>query len=273
MTYDVIEESVDDGQPIELYEFRYQSKVFRYTSNSEDVVYLSATYLAVPLSRSGISQTQETARNNITVTTDYNQDVILLFRDRPPSDVVRLSIIRIHKDDDESVLIWSGRVLNAEILGASANLHCEPIFTSIKRPGMRRHWQRACPHVLYDTDCRASKILYELDGTVTGVTGNILTIIEASTKDDGYFSGGFAKWQKPDGDIELRMITSHTGNQITMTFAMPGLSEESIAQTVQIYPGCPHTLSVCGSRFSNVLNYGGQPWIPQKNPFDGTKIY
>ena len=275
MTYDASEISVDSGEPVELYTFNNQANVYRHTSHSENVTYLDAEYIAIPLSRSGIDQTQESSRNNITLTTSRDQAIAQLFRDRPPSDVVTLSIVRKHLTDvdDESAIIWTGRVLNIELTGMQANLHCEPIFTSIKRPGMRRHWQRSCPHVLYDVDCGVVKTDHQMTGTVSAVNNNVLTISEASAKPDGYFSGGFIKWQKVSGDVERRMIIAHTGNQLTMTFSMPGLSDAGVAQSVFLYPGCKHSMNECNTKYSNILNYGGQPWIPQKNPFNGTKIY
>ncbi|MCK4518090.1 hypothetical protein KAT92_04895, partial [Candidatus Babeliales bacterium] len=143
MTYDVLEKSTDSGEPVELYEFLYQSRAYRHTSHSENLTHIDTLYTAISISRSGISQTQESAKNNITLTIDRREDVVQLFVDRPPSDVVRVSIIRKHVGDDGFAVVWTGRVLNVEIKGLQAELHCEPIFTSIKRPGTRRHWQRA----------------------------------------------------------------------------------------------------------------------------------
>ncbi|MBK7804300.1 MAG: phage BR0599 family protein [Chloracidobacterium sp.] len=37
--------------------------------------------------------------------------------------------------------------------------------------------------------------------------------------------------------------------------------------------GCDHTLATCIAKFANGLNYGGMPYWPTKNPFDGTIIY
>jgi hypothetical protein len=39
-----------------------------------------------------------------------------------------------------------------------------------------------------------------------------------------------------------------------------------------MYAGCDHLLATCRDRFSNVANFGGFPWIPQKNPFSGDAI-
>jgi hypothetical protein len=43
---------------------------------------------------------------------------------------------------------------------------------------------------------------------------------------------------------------------------------------VTLYPGCDHTLGAAGcAKFANTDNFGGTPFIPNKNPFGGTAIY
>jgi hypothetical protein len=41
---------------------------------------------------------------------------------------------------------------------------------------------------------------------------------------------------------------------------------------VSYYPGCDRTRLTCSLKFGNIANFGGFPWVPQKNPFR-VKIY
>jgi len=41
---------------------------------------------------------------------------------------------------------------------------------------------------------------------------------------------------------------------------------------VKIYPGCDRVRATCESKFDNLDNFGGFPWIPTKNPFGGSSI-
>lgn len=40
-----------------------------------------------------------------------------------------------------------------------------------------------------------------------------------------------------------------------------------VGSGVQLTAGCDHSTSTCQSRFDNLDNYGGFPFIPTKNPF------
>jgi hypothetical protein len=47
----------------------------------------------------------------------------------------------------------------------------------------------------------------------------------------------------------------------------------AIGDEVTVSPGCAHTQAVCNDVYSNGENYGGFPFMPRKNPFDGTPVY
>jgi hypothetical protein len=83
------------------------------------------------------------------------------------------------------------------------------------------------------------------------------------------------------------MILKQDGNTLYITWGIPFLEEYSPgqgsgygysygnsygSQTVNLYPGCNKSMDHCINRFDNILNYGGFPWIPGKNPFGGTSI-
>lgn len=45
-----------------------------------------------------------------------------------------------------------------------------------------------------------------------------------------------------------------------------------IGDTVKVYAGCDKLNTTCSTKFNNILNFGGFPFIPQDNPFTGTII-
>ena len=62
MTYQSLEASVHSGQPVELYRFALGASVWRYTSARDTVTYNGEHYVAAPIRRSEIEQTQEFGR-------------------------------------------------------------------------------------------------------------------------------------------------------------------------------------------------------------------
>lgn len=270
MTYAAIETSVQSGRPVELYEFLNGATAYRYTSADGDVSYGGNTYSAVPIARGAIEATSETVRLALEITCARDLPVLDLFSLMPPSEIISVTVRRLHAGDGEAITLWMGRILDVALNPASAEIHCESVYTSLKRVGLRRLYQKECPHVLFEGECALNRATFAASKTVSTTVGTAITLAAMGAFADGYFAGGYLEWESTTGYFERRAIRSQVGGVVTIGFPLPGLAA---ADTVTIYPGCDHTLATCIAKFANGLNYGGMPYWPRKNPFDGTIIY
>jgi len=264
------ERAIQLGKPVELYEFTNGGVHYYYTSADHNVVLDGKTYTAYAMKRTEISISEEKGKNNLTVRAQRNLPVADIFRVQPPSEVVTLSVFRTHEadPDGEKVAIWIGRVLNCKWEKTSeVAIYCEPVTGSLTRPGLRRLYQRQCPHVLYGTKCGINKTDYLTTAELTVISGTTLTSPTFGGEANDYFAGGFIQFDLPDGNTDRRFILSHTGNDIVINTPS---SDLFVGINVNAYPGCAHTTSVCDSKFSNILNYGGFPMIPSKSPMEGS---
>ena len=268
MTYATVETSTQGGRPVELYEFISGTTYYRYTSADGDVSYGGNTYTAVPIARGAVEATSETARLALEITCARTLGVLDLFSTMPPDEIVAVTLRRLHAGDGEAITMWMGRILNVTWNIAAAEIHCESVYTSLKRTGLRRLYQKACPHVVYGPGCTLSRASFKQTKTVATVSGTTLTISAIGVADN-YFSGGYLEWTS-SGVAHRRAIRSQIGGALTMSFPLPGLAASA---SVDLYPGCDHTLATCTGKFANTLNYGGMPYFPEKNPFNGTPIY
>jgi len=269
MTYTAYETSAYLGHPIEIYEFSRGVIIWRYTTSDEDKVIGAFTYKSVIAERGGLEQTQEMSRNPITIAMDKDVDFLAQFKGAPPSDPINVVIKRYHEGDSEILTIWIGRIVNVKFKEREAEIRCEPIFTALKRPILRRRYQTTCPHVLYGQQCTLSAINFTNIAIITAVSGKDLTAVAIGAKSDGYFSGGFTDWSN-NLAIERRFIISHTGSVITLNLPYNGIL---VGETITVYPGCDHLLTTCNTKFANDDNYGGQPFYPSKNPLGGSLIF
>lgn len=276
MTFNAYEASTQLGKPVELYEFMNGMDLYRYTSADHDVEYEGETFIAYPLQRTAIATTAEKGRNNLQIKGPRNIPIADIFRVQPPSDVVTLTVYRYHEidPDAERIVLWVGRVLNVKWDSAlTVTIYCEPITVSLERPGLRRLFQRQCPHVLYGNKCGMSggpqKIDYAVSATITAADGITLTSAAFDALADNYLAGGFIEYELPSGNIDRRFIATHVGADVGINFPS---SDIYVGMTVTAYPGCDHTLATCNSKFSNSANYGGMPFIPQKDPMDGSSF-
>ena len=67
----------------------------------------------------------------------------------------------------------------------------------------------------------------------------------------------------------ITVMDPYTGDVVALVDVVAGLAAGA---AVTLWPGCPRNLSVCGSRFGNVANFGGLPYLPAKNPFSGDAL-
>lgn len=269
MTYESVEESEYSGNPIELYKFDREGISFwTYTSADTDQTYGGKTYEAIPIARSDIEQSQDLAKAGIQLSMPTDTDFLDQFIATSPTDVINLTVHRFHSGDAETVTTWIGRVINVEFNGYEATVHCESSYTSLARPMGRRLYQVNCPHVLYGTACGVSEATYKT--TAVGITISSLTIShpDFGTFADGYFNGGEMRFTS-GGLTTRRLILSHVSTAITINMVLTGAENGS---TVDVYPGCGHNTSDCFTKFSNIANYGGQPYYPDQNPFSAGSL-
>jgi len=270
MTFDALEISSHDGNPVELYEFRSGVTTWRYTSADASITYNSQTYAPIAISRGAISASAELNKSGLDIQVTRDNPVAQLFQQQPPGDVVSITIFKMHRSDGSVAIIWMGRILSMSCTGLTTTLRSESIATSVKRLGLRRKYNMGCPHVLYGPGCNVIQLSYKTTGTVAAISGSQITVAAAGGQADGYYDGGFVYWQTSAGVIDYRMISAHVASLLTLTFPVHGLS---VGDSVDIYPGCNHTLSECDTKFANSDNYGGWPYRPDINPFNGMRLF
>lgn len=272
MSFTAKEQSLTDGRPVELYTFSRDYQVWRYTSADRDIATDGGTFLSRAISRSAIESSPERSRSNLTITAQRDLEVAELYRVTPPTMVVTCTVQQLHDSDSarEIATIWSGRVSGVEFNGTSAQISVEPVNSSLRRVGLRRLYQRQCPHVLYGTRCGANREAFRTDGTVDSISTGVVVVPEADLLADGYFAGGFIEWEIALGIVERRFISDHAGANLAITSLTQGLVP---GQAVKLYPGCDHTLTTCAAKFSNSPNFGGFPFFPLKNPFGSDPVF
>jgi len=264
LTYATRETSDYDGEPYFLYTFTKGSTINRFTSHYSDVEYSGNTYTASPIRHQGINQSGEVERVTIEVTFPKSSSFASTFFTPNYSNVQTLTILRRHHDEASGFeVMWKGRVISYEARDDEVVLSCESIQTAIRGGGLRGKFHRTCRHSLYDDNCGLDINSFYTSATVDSIDGFDVTVSVASgdEQDNNYYRGGVM-----EKDGEFSFIRQDVGNVLTLQYLIEGLTA---GDTVNIAPGCNLSLSTCKDKFSNELNFGGFPYIPNKNPFTG----
>ncbi len=272
MSYDAYEDSLEDGQPIFLYMFTLNDKVWRYTSAALDITAGGALWTAVPISDDGVSQTGQSQTDALTITASSSIEPAVIYINYPPSRPIGVTIFAKHAEDDEIKAFYLGEVsqVNSPVPG-TAHITCETLSATMDRAGLRLGWQRTCPYALYDeVTCKVDKTLHDTPGVVSVIDNNLITVPALVGVPVDKFAGGYLEWTDPVRGVERRTIES---NDASGNLRMFGTADGiSVGLAVIAYPGCKRTTLACDS-FNNILNFGGVPGMQGYSPFDGNPVF
>lgn len=269
MTYQSHDESVQNGLPVHLFLFVNDDVTYRLTDLAKPVVALGETWEPSGIIQGTITQSRELNRDILSLRLPVDHPIASVFTEGVQDSITSVTVFRGYRDDpdEEFVTYWKGRVSTPKIEQNTISLDCEPITTSLRRPGLRARYTRNCRHALYGRGCLVDKdsSSFAVVDTITAVADLVITVPAASLEVDGEYTGGLLRLSGGD----YRFIKGHVGSLLTLNKPHAALQ---IGESVTVHPGCDRTTTRCVDRFNNLDNYGGFPYIPTVNPFGGGSL-
>jgi len=262
MGYAESEQSLSEGQPVELYCFNKGDLYWTYTNTSESIIFQARQYVPKLIKRGDVVLSTNSLKNTLEIEVDRLNPFAINYIFAPIDGVVSLVIYRGHAGD--FVVYWKGTVAAVKFKSETAIIVANSKIGSLKRLGLMRKYLRLCGFPLYSTRCTISKTDYKIQGIVLTVSGINVTATEFGTKSDGWFVGGFL-----ESGGSSQMIVYHVGTAIKL---LGRIYDLKAGDAFIAYAGCDHLSTTCKNKFNNKLNYGGQRYIPIKNPFIGDSI-
>jgi len=278
MTYSSIASLLFGQKPYWLYEFVSGAVTTRFTSYPQSLTRLTFLWTAEAIEHSDIRQTANRDKDNVNIKFALSNTFARQFLEPPGVGITTVTIYKgfINDLDNELAIKFRGRVLGASIDDRTIELQCVPGSVILRRKALPAVVQKSCRHAHYGPGCGLDYNTFKVAGNITAMSANnrTLTVSEAALQANGYYRAGLLEWVDPSAVTRLEMIEKHVGNQITIMSEILGLREAfdaSSPQSINIAPGCSLNVQVCSNTFSNILNYGGLPYL-RTNPFDGRSI-
>ena len=262
-----LESSAQDGQPVELYLFnKLDTEFWTYTSTDQIISYGGRDYSPIAIKRGNIRLDINSLKTKLDVTIPLTNPFGRLWIQQPIEGIVSLTIYRFHKNSFK--IYWKGFVRGVKFKPDVILVICSLKTTSLKRFGLMRKYQRNCGLPLYSPLCAISEddSDFFVDGTVNSVDGRTIDATILSSEVDGWFLGG--KFKTDDNEV-LQKIVYHSGTEIKIARSVVSLKA---GDTFRAWSGCDHLKATCKDKFANKLNFGGFPYLPNKNPFTGDPI-
>lgn len=249
---------------------------YAFCDGEEAITRDGITYQPFPISISDINSSGDLDKSDITVTLARgSEDFEAEFIGFPVSQVINLTVFHGHTDDAPTLYdypaIWVGRVGAPAFEEDSISFNCVPVSTSIQRPGLRRNYQLSCSHALFGPQCRASKVNATTGRVVTAILGNTVTFATPLPLAGQKYRGGLLEWSA-SGRSAIRTIVAVNDDKTTLTIR-GNLRDLVVGAEIKITFGCNRLQTDCSELHSNILNFGGQPFIPLENPLSQKNIF
>jgi uncharacterized phage protein (TIGR02218 family) len=124
-------------------------------------------------------------------------------------------------------------------------------------------YEVACNADVFDARCGLSAASFSASSSVTAITSNsVFNAVSLAAQPTGYYAGGLLTWTSGLNDglrMEVKAFTTGTG-LIELFLPMP--FDIGGGDTFDIQAGCDKSVATCLSKFNNVINFRGFPYIP-----------
>ena len=286
MTYTGQEESLESGQPIELYLFTNLEETFAYTSGPDPVVFGLNTYQPLAISRTDPDLEDVTTARNLGVTVPVTEPFVRRYLSFVPASLDKCVVYRQHSTDGgtpETIQFFTGDVTNVTFEGSTATINVQNVGAILERLVPQQTCRSGCNHILYDSKCNVAEASFTIDTIVTIISSDGLTItVDASantfpdtglqlsaqlSSDPDYVLAGLLERDAGNENRMVREVNDLGSDVVECTVLFP-FQILSVGTPLKLLAGCDHQFDTCINKFSNTDRYGGFPFVPLKNVFN-----
>jgi hypothetical protein len=153
-----------------------------------------------------------------------------------------------------------GEVGGADSIGrSSGKFSVNSLLNRLDQYVPRNLIQPSCPFQLFDASCTVNPASFSTTGTVgAGSTANLIQC--TLSQPTNWFQQGKIQFTSGVLDGLWFSIRFSSGTSITPTKTM-GIAPAA-GDTFIAFAGCDKTMSTCQSKFVNITNFGGYPFVP-----------
>lgn len=122
----------------------------------------------------------------------------------------------------------------------------------------------ACRADLGDTRCGVVLATYTVTGSVTSFTDKRVFVDTTRTEVDAYFLGGLFTWTSGNNNGLKMEVKNWTSGTKQFQLVLPMRNVIQVGDTYSVYAGCDKGWETCKVKFNNIVNFRGEPFVPQE---------
>ncbi len=157
------------------------------------------------------------------------------------------------------VTMFHGRVSTVDSVGrtqAQITVASDLVILDYDMP--HNMYSPTCVHVLYDSGCGVIRGTYSASGMVGA--GSTMSVINTSVAAAGHAQGSIVFTSGLNANVRATVRSVIAGTSLTLMYPLPDPPSPGDAFTVAF--GCDHTRGTCQSKFNNLANFRGFPFVP-----------
>ncbi|MGD0565430.1 MAG: DUF2163 domain-containing protein [Roseiarcus sp.] len=157
------------------------------------------------------------------------------------------------------VTLFHGRVSTIDQVGrTSATITVASDLVVLDYDMPRNLYSPTCLHTLYDSGCGVVRGTYAASGTVGA--GSTASLIDFSGALASHAQGSIVFTSGVNANLRATVKSVAAGASLSLMYPLP--SPPATGDAFTVYAGCDHTQATCSSRFSNLANFRGFPFVP-----------
>lgn len=158
-----------------------------------------------------------------------------------------------------SVILFKGRIGTIDSIGrtsAQITVNSDLVLLDLQMP--RNVYSPSCQHVLYDSGCTLAKSAHGTDGIVEA--GSTVKLINWAGALTSFNQGSIAFSSGINAGISANVKGAVSG--VSLALSYPLLNAPAAGDAFTVFLGCDHTQTTCSSKFNNLTNFRGFPYVP-----------
>jgi uncharacterized phage protein (TIGR02218 family) len=157
------------------------------------------------------------------------------------------------------VMLFHGRIATVDAVGrTSAQITVASDLVILDYDMPRNLYSPTCVHTLYDTGCTLIRATYAAAGVAgNGSTSNLINWTGALSS---HAQGSLIWTSGLNANLRVTVKSVVAGISLTLMYPLP--SAVIIGDAFNAANGCDHTMGTCQSRFANLANFKGFPFVP-----------
>ena len=121
----------------------------------------------------------------------------------------------------------------------------------------------SCRADLGDARCQVTLASFTATGMVTSFTNSRVFFDSARAEANAYFDGGLLTWTGGLNSGRTMEVKAYLLAGGAFQLVQPMVSAIALGDTYSVYAGCDKQVSTCQTKFSNLVNFRGEPHVPQ----------